>query len=144
MSGPPPKDPEQRARVNVPARGEWQAIHPLAKPVLGKLPARGKGNGPWSARTRRAWEGWRSDWVTGCYGPAEIAQVTELAFLYEEAVRGLPSRWNEVRFRENQLGLTLKGKLDLRLRLVEATAETPSRSGSEKPPLRLVNNAVVS
>src|SRR5688572_3573731 len=116
--GPPPKPPEERARTNGPERGDWVTLPPLAKPVLPALPRRTKGEGPWSTRTNRMWSAWRRDWVTGCYGDAEVAMAVELAYVYEDAVRdSKPTRWAEARQWMDRLGLTMKGKRDLRLRL---------------------------
>lgn len=116
--GPPPKFPEERASYKVPERGDWLTLPPLTKPVLPALPRRARGEGPWSSRTTRIWNAWRKDWVTGAYGSAEIAMAVELAYVYEDAVReSKPTRWAEVRQWMDRLGLTMKGKRDLRLRL---------------------------
>lgn len=149
MSGPAPKAPEQRARLNTPARGEWQTLPELARPVLpAALPWRSGVEGPWSYRTRRAWKGWRADWATQVFTAAEIAQVGQLAYLFEDAVRGRPI-WNEVRQWTDRLGLNPKGKRDLRLRLAEPAAVAPIRGKQDKPAvkapaLKLVGDALVS
>jgi hypothetical protein len=83
----------------------------MPKSVLPKaLPGR---VGGWSARTKRLYEGWRGDPITGTFGPSEVAQVIELAYL-QEAVADTASGANEVRLRMDGLGLTPKGKRDLR------------------------------
>jgi hypothetical protein len=120
--GPAPKDPAQRRRRNAPARGEWVHLKPLAKPVLPTLPKRGQYEGPWSARTRDAWAAWRQDPVTGTYSSADIAAAVELAWLFEAAVHG-KEKTSEVRLRMDGLGLTPKGKRDLRLRLLSENDE---------------------
>jgi hypothetical protein len=131
----------------VPQRGEWQTLPPLSKPVLPVLPKRTRAEGVWSPRTKRMWSAWRADWVTGSYGSAEIAMAVELAYVYEDAVReSKPTRWAEVRQWMDRLGLTMKGKRDLRLRLAEA-ATTPAESSSSPGSfegLRLVDDAVGS
>lgn len=147
--GPAPKDPNERARTNAPERGEWVDVAPSTSPTLPALPKRGRGEGPWSTRTRRAWTAWRSDWVTAVYGPAEISMAVELAYLYEDTVRdSKPSGWAEVRQWMDRLGLTMKGKRDLRLRPAGTTAaaskaEPPAAKFAE---LRLVggDDAVAS
>lgn len=141
--GPAPKTPEERVSLKVPERGDWLSLPPLEKPILPALPRRARGEGEWSSRTRRAWEAWRRDWVTGSYGSAEIAMAVELAYVYEDAVRARrPPYWAEVRQWMDRLGLTMKGKRDLRLRLVEKPAEPTAekRAGSRR--LRLVDDAV--
>lgn len=146
--GPPPKAPEDRVSLKVPERGDWQTLPALTKPVLPALPRRARGEGPWSTRTQRSWNAWRRDWATGSYGPAEIAMALELAYAYEEAVRApVPTRWSEIRKWMDGLALTMKGKRDLRLRLGEPTAATPTTSTEpedEFEGLRLVDDAVAS
>ncbi len=144
--GPAPKLPEQRSGRAVPTRGEWQDLPPLTKPLLPCLPRRSKDEGPWSHRTRQAWESWRADWATGIYGKAEIGQAVHVAYLFEDAVRShrMPSMWAEVRQWLDRLGLTMKGKRDLRLRLADTTAAKPAQRTAKKSRLRLVNDAVVS
>lgn len=122
MAGPAPKDPALRRRSNEPARGEWVDLPPLARPVLPKLPARGRGAGRWSARSAAAWEAWRQDPVTSQWGASEIAQAVDLLYLHDAMVTGGGYGANEVRIRMDGLGLTPKGKRDLRYR-VAAPAE---------------------
>jgi hypothetical protein len=131
MAGRGPAPAEDRARANAPARGEWQELPPLERPVLPALPKRPRGAGPWSARTRRVWEAWRLDWATGFYGPVEVAMAVELAWAYEEFVRApKPALMAEIRRWMDGLGLTAKGKVDLRLRL-EDTAPAVAAEGEE-------------
>lgn len=140
--GPAPKQPDQRRNRHEPQRGEWVELAALAERVLPELPAppdlivrvQGKSprrvKRPWSSRTLAAWEAWARDPVTGVYGPAEIAAVVELAFVMEEYVRGLGSP-NEVRLRMDGLGLSPKGKRDLRYRVDlngDAEPSRPSRA----------------
>jgi hypothetical protein len=114
-----PKLKEERRRRNEPARGEWVDLPPLKKPVLPTLP----GEGQWSKRTRLAWEAWRSDPVTSQYQPADVQAAIDLAFVYERWVRGKDSLLSEIRQREDRLGLSPKGKRDLRWRVAEAKEE---------------------
>lgn len=114
MAGPPPQ--EKRRRRNIPARGEWVDLDPLSRRMLPDLPKRNPELGDWSDRTKRAWEAWSQDPVTAEYGPAEIQNAIDLAYLYEEWVRG-EGEPNEVRQWLDRLGLNAKGKRDLRFRL---------------------------
>jgi hypothetical protein len=114
--GPAPKAKGQRRRYGQPARSEWIDLRPLERPVLG--PESGK----WSAPARRAWRAWRRDPVTTQWGPADVQFARELCRLYER----LP--YNEQRLRMDALGLTPKGKRDLRWRTpaeVKTIAEQP-------------------
>lgn len=125
--GPAPKPASERRNRTEPSRGDWVDLKPLTKPILPALPRRAKGTGVWSARTRRMYDGWRADPVTQTYGETEIAAVLELAHLQEELSRGKLSLAPEIRQRADGLGLTLKGKRDLRFRIVTDEPEAPPR-----------------
>jgi hypothetical protein len=92
------------------------------------------------------WSAWRADWVTGVYGSAEIAMAVELAYVYEDAVRdSKPTRWSECRQWMDRLGLTMKGKRDLRLRLgvpQQQVIRPPVEPEEGFSGLRLVDEAV--
>jgi hypothetical protein len=117
--GPAPKNPAHRRNHHAPARGDWLNLEPLRKPVLPPLPTRTKAEGPWSARTQRLYAGWRQDPVTAIFGENETGLTIELAYLEEELVRGTNSLASEVRQRADGLGLTPKGKRDLRYRVLQ-------------------------
>lgn len=129
MSGPPPKVPEQRRRRNVPTAGEWVEISPLAgKPIVPALsmidPHR-----RWHARTKRMWDVWRRDPVTSMWTPADLAYGIELAYLHDEWVSGeRPGSGSEVRLRADGLGLTPKGKQQLRWRIAGGGGRSASLS----------------
>jgi hypothetical protein len=106
--GPAPKPQAQRRNRAKPARGEWVDLEPLDKPVLGAA------DGSWSPRVRRLWVAWREDPVSGSWSRADVAAVFELADQFEELAP------NEQRLRMDGLGLTPKGKRDLRLRYAES------------------------
>ena len=124
MAGNGPAPQAVRRRRNEPARGEWIDLPPLAKPVLGKLPARSRGEEPWSKRARATWEAWRSDPVSAMWSPADLAYAWDTLGLYESP-KTLPS---EIRLRMDGLGLTPKGKRDLRWRIGEAAGDVPARA----------------
>lgn len=126
MAGNGPAPAETRRRRNEPARGEWVDLEPLEAPVLPELPERGDGE-EWSDRTRMTWAAWRADPVTAQWSPADVAYALDTILLYD----GLTSAngANEVRLRMDGLGLTPKGKRDLRWRVPtgEAAAVAPQR-----------------
>src|SRR3954451_1266538 len=111
--GRPLKHPEQRRNRHVPQRGEWVDLEPLAKPML---PAYDRG---WQV-PQWMWAAWREDPVTSQYGPADVASIRYLAAQFEEL---LPAQ--RLRLMDS-LGLTPKGKRDLRWR-TPAEVETISR-----------------
>jgi hypothetical protein len=113
--GPAPKPSEQRRRRNKPERGEWVELPSLEKPILPELPKRGRGEGRWHPRTVAAWAAWRDDPATTQYGPAEIMAAVELAYIHHSYCVG-DEKASEVRLRMDGLGLTPKGKRDLRWR----------------------------
>jgi hypothetical protein len=128
MAGKGPAPQAVRRRRNEPARGEWIDLPPLAKPVLGKLPARSRGEEPWSKRARATWEAWRTDPVTQMWSPADLAYAGDALELYEL----MPGSASEVRLRMDSLGLTPKGRRDLRWRIGEAAGDVPARA--PRPP----------
>lgn len=115
-TGPAPKPAGQRRRRNAPARGEWIDLPPLDSPILPELPERSEAEGEWSERTIFTWKAWQQDPATTQYGPAAKAQALNLAYLFEGWVRG-DEKWSEVRLTMDGLGLTEKGKRDLRWRV---------------------------
>jgi hypothetical protein len=102
--GPAPKLPGQRRRYGQPARSEWVDLKPLEQPVLG--PPHGK----WSPNAKRAWRAWSQDPVTSQWGSSDVFLAKELARLYDVLAP------NEQRLRMDTLGLSPKGKRDLRWR----------------------------
>ena len=102
--GPAPKQPGARRRYGQPARGEWVELLPLKEPVL---PVADR---EWGANAKRAWRAWRADPVTSQYTPADVFAVQELARRFDRLAAG------EQRLRMDSLGLTPKGKRDLRWR----------------------------
>lgn len=140
--GPAPKAAEQRRRRNLPERGEWTDLPDVEKPILPDLPKRKPSEddpvGKWHARTRAAWSAWRKDPATTQYGPAEVASAIELAWVFDAAVRGR-EKMSEVRLREDRLGLSSKGKRDLRWRAPTETVaqEEPAEQKPLAPVRRL-------
>jgi len=124
MAGRGPAPQETRRRSNEPARGDWIDLPPLEKLVLPALPKRARGQ-RWSARTRGVWNAWRHDPVTVMWSPADVAYALETILLVEAAT---PSSMSEIRLRMDGLGLTPKGKRDLRWRVSD------SRLPSDGPP----------
>ena len=118
--GPAPKDPGQRRRYNQPARSEWVDLEPLEKPVLPPPEY------SWTTGATRMYNAWRRDPVTSQYGPADIAAICELARWYDL----LP--FSEQRLRMDALGLTPKGKRDLRWR----TPAEVATIAEQKTPVR--------
>lgn len=123
MAGRGPAPNQARRRRNEPARGDWIDLPPLEQPILPPLPKRPRGHG-WSARARVTWAAWRTDPVTQMWSPADIAYALDTISLYDVMT---PSSASEVRLRMDGLGLTPKGKRDLRWRIGEADDEEPPR-----------------
>jgi hypothetical protein len=66
--------------------------------------------------TQTTWEMWRQDPATSQYTPAEIAYALDTIWLYNQMTASTAS---EVRLRMDGLGLTPKGKKDLRYRVIQ-------------------------
>jgi hypothetical protein len=141
MPGPVPKSPGQRRRYNQPARGEWVDLEPLEAPILREY------DPGWATRVvvtddgveevpsgvrREMWEAWRNDAVTSQYGDADIAAIEELAARFY-----LMSYADQDR-RMNALGLTPKGKRDLRWRTPAEVATIAKQKPVEVRKLRAV------
>lgn len=128
--GTAPKEPEHRARANVPIRGEWQSL-----PKVGVGPP--APNADWSVRTQAAWSAWWNDPASTQWSQADVEAVHALAELMDA---GLLKHAAEIRLRTDALGLSQKGKRDLRWRIEEpveaAPAKKPRTSG-----LRLVDES---
>lgn len=129
--GPAPKAVGQRRRYNQPARGEWVDLEPLERPLLPAAPK------DWSPRMQRFWAAWRQDPITTQYGHADLAAIWDLAENFENLSE--PTQTN----RMDRLGLTPKGKRDLRWR-TPAEVATIARQGksAEVRQLRAVADAV--
>jgi len=139
--GPAPKPKEQRRNRGAPARGEWVDLPAVDDPILPELPKRPRGTGRWHARTAAAWAAWRRDPATTQYGPAEVAAALELAWLHTDSIVDGEPKASEIRLRMDGLGLTAKGKRDLRWRApTEHAAEDvkPDRAPREVNHLRAV------
>jgi hypothetical protein len=138
-NGPAPKQPAERRNKTAPKRGEWVDLVPLVGFVLPELPELAGGE-EWSATTRAAWAAWREDPVTSQYSPADIAYAIDAIRLYEAMT---PSTASEVRLRMDALGLTPKGKRDLRWRIASekdaggATLPQVADAGSSRLRARL-------
>jgi hypothetical protein len=132
-NGPAPKDAAARRRRNAPERGEWQTLKTLERPVLEPLPVL-DGEDLWCARTAETWEAWRADPVTGTWSPADRAYAMDTIMLHQMVYgpEGDVARANEVRLRMDSLGLTPKGKRDLRYRLPVDDEDEDSDSGAGK------------
>ena len=83
----------------------------------------------WHPRTVALWAAWRDDPATGMYGPAEVAAAVELAWLTDDSVSGGRGvKPSELRYRMDGLGLTAKGKRDLRWRSPAESAASSEQS----------------
>ena len=116
-----PKDPSQRRNKTAPARGDWIDL-PVENPTPApKMPK--PTNGRWAAGTKTAWLAWWRDPASLTWGPADVEAVRQLAYLLDEMECGKLSLAGEIRLRTAELGLSQKGKRDLRLRVVSDPEE---------------------
>ena len=146
--GPAPKPKDQRRNRSEPLRGEWVDLPqpPEGERLLPRLEELDPGE-PWHPRVERMWESWNRDPAATQFGEAEVAAVIELVYLAQEFVtaghgdrkyeRVSPS---ELRLRMDGLGLTAKGKRDLRWRTTaeQATLEPERPALAEVHELRAV------
>ena len=132
--GRPPKDKAERLNFSAPRRGEWIDLpseNPGSVPVEPAEP-----RGGWAAGTTLAWNAWWKDPVSLVWSPADVELVRQLAYLHHdlermEETRGKSSLAAEIRQRMDGLGLSQKGKRDLRLRIV---GDEVNQQRSSTPP----------
>lgn len=130
--GRAPKAGAERRHRGAPQRGDWTDLAQTPKRKAPAMPARGKGRGHWSPRTRRAWKSWWRDPASLRWSAGDIDLVEHLADVFEEWVREpKASMAAEVRQVRDSLGLTPKGKQDRRWRVV---AESDIPRDQEQPP----------
>jgi hypothetical protein len=127
MSGPAPKPAHLRRRRNTPAGGEWVDLPELEGPVLPELP-----EGNWSEHSVAMWEAWRADRATSQFSSADVGYALATIRIADAYHRGGPaSLVGELRLRMDGLGLTPKGKRNLRWRVADA-ADPVVDSGLER------------
>lgn len=142
-TGPAPKPKEQRRNRAEPQRGEWVDLEPLSEPVLPEydvswaefVESRDHEGNPIEVRrgvSPGMWEAWRGSPVTSQYGPEDIAAACYLA----EAFHSLSdaSRLSLM----DRLGLTPKGKRDLRWRTPAEVATLEAKRPARVRKLRAV------
>ncbi len=132
MTGPPPKPPEHRRNRSAKRFGEFVDLPPATTDPAPPMPHPAP-NYPWSERTRAAWSAWWSDPVAAMWTPADYESLSQLVQLTEYMNHGDVRLAPEVRLRMDGLGLTLKGKRDLRWRVVAPDA--PSFAEDRAPEL---------
>lgn len=133
-SGPAPKFPEQRRNRNEKQRGEWVDI-PAHGVDVPPMP-----DGAWSARSIAAWSSWWSDPAATQWTESQFDEVVVLLALTEEFWQGNYTRANEMRLRSDGLGLTQKGKRDLRWRIGEGEAPPkPKPAAKRRSRLKVVS-----
>ncbi len=98
-------------------------LEPLKKPVLPPLPG-----GAWDDEVRDLWNAWRKDPVTSQYSEADVAFALETI----RSRQRRPNDLSEFRLRCDILGLTPKGKRDLRWRVGSDEPEEPKKRSTKK------------
>lgn len=112
-------------------RGEWVDLPAVVEePILPPLPP--LDGEEWSANTISAWEAWRRDPVTTQWTESDIAYAHDTIMLHNVMT---PSTASEVRLRMDALGLTPKGKRDLRWRTAQQQ-ELEASQGAKPAPRR--------
>ncbi len=135
MPGPAPQS--LRVRPNVPTRGDWVTL-PAAKftgvqPELKGLDL----EGPLGANAKKAWEWWWGSPMAHQWTEAEWPMLKRMLLLTELINRstrrsitaGLAPLLSELRQLEDRLGISEKGRRDLRWLL-------PDPNGEEEPKVR--------
>lgn len=121
--GPAPKDPAVRRNTAAPQRGEWITVPAWHDGPVPKLPTRRRGEGTWPAGVQRAWKGWWQDGASLHWSTADRESVVVCARLLDAIENGELKHAAELRIRMDGLGLSPKGKRDLRYRLGDETPD---------------------
>jgi len=120
--GPSPKQKDERVNRATPQRGEWTTLpsdpYKGPRPDLRGLPIRGA----LSASSKRAWASWWSSPMAHMWTEAEWPKLLRLLAVGELVnrmtkdgiTRGLSSLLTEQRHLEDGLGISEKGRRDLR------------------------------
>lgn len=138
--GPAPNEDRSQVRTrHAPQRGEW-----IDLPVdwAGEIPPLPEiENGEWHLATVGAWESWWRDPAASQWTPADWTGVLQLLAFTEDFNRGSKASANEMRLRSDGLGLTQKGKRDLRWRVVagEVVKPAPRPAAKRRAKLQIVN-----
>lgn len=116
MSGNGPAPKRNRQRHGTPLRGDWIDLPEVRAPLLPDV------EGEWGHHATATWLAWQQDRATTQWGPAEIAFAIETLYLIDQLSRRTSATLAaEIRQRMDGLGLTPKGKRDLRWRVPEQT-----------------------
>jgi hypothetical protein len=107
------------------------AVPPLEQPVLPELPE--LVDDEWEPETAAAWEAWRQDPVTALWTPADVAFALDTILLHNVMTL---STANEIRLRMDTLGLTPKGRAQLRWRVVGEEEAAPAQPRRRMPQMR--------
>lgn len=134
MSGPAPKDKSERRNRVVPQRGEWVDL-PLENTRRTPPMPKPEPEDGWSVGAIHGWECIHRDAVSLCWEPADELLVRALIYLIDDLDRGKFAVAAEVRLRMDGLGLTQKGKRDMRWRVKrdELDAKREEPEGEKKP-----------
>lgn len=97
--------------------------------------------GEWCARAVAGWSAWWSDPAATQWSESQHDEVVVLLELAQEFWTGNRVRANEMRLRMDGLGLTLKGKRDLRWRVADEATEPkkPQPAAKRRQRLKVVS-----
>lgn len=127
MAGPAPKPKAQRARANIPDRGEWEGLP--AEPFTGDRPdlPRLPNNAKWREETQAAWENWWGSPMAHKWDQGDWPGLIRLAILTNDMYRGRlkSTQTGELRQLETMFGLNPEGRKKLRWLLPDEASAHP-------------------
>lgn len=125
-----PKDPGERARRNVPERGEWQA-----STVRGWQHGRVPAPPPKCLKvTRDVWETWFRSWFAAFWQPEDLPGLYLVAKLYDSVMRDNLAKAAELRISMDSYGMTPKGQQDRRWKRPALGGEAEVEGGKAGSP----------
>lgn len=125
MAGRGPAPKRGRRRSNSPLRGDWVDLPALEVAVLADLPL----DEAWPDSTLEMWSAWQLDPATSQWSATDVQLALDTIRLHAKSP---VAKATEIRLRMDALGLTLKGKRDLRWR-VQAPAVAAAKAAAAKP-----------
>jgi hypothetical protein len=129
--GPAPKSKETRVNRAKPQRGEWITL--AGEPFKGPKPTLPRVHGGLLESTKKTWADWWSSPMAHQWHKADWPVLTQLIVMTDRVTRalntgdfftGFASMVTEARYLRDQLGLTEKGRRDLRWSLPDGMAES--------------------
>lgn len=145
--GPAPKKPAERRNRTAPARGEWVTLP--VEPYSGDRPDLPRVKGGLLKATKETWDTWWRSPMAHMWTTSDWPILTQLIVMTDRITRalargeffqGYASMVTEARHLRDQLGITEKGRQDLRWELSGHRSRDAEDETEGKPHLAVVRD----